>query len=131
MKKEISPGLDGLPSEIDQCVWDVIGPFFYKDLKEIFQRGEMIYSQRISLISLIYIKGEKDRLNNYRPISLTITDYKIIAFIFAKRLQTILTKLISEQKTVYIKWLYVGENARFILDAFEYCETENLHDINY
>lgn len=28
MKKEISPGLDGLPSEIYQCVWDVIGPFF-------------------------------------------------------------------------------------------------------
>lgn len=103
MKKEKSPGLDGLPSEFYQCFWDVIGPFFYKALKEIFQRGEMSYSQRLSVILLIYKKGEKDSLKNYRPISLTNTDYKIIALIFAKRLQTILTKLISEQQTAYIK----------------------------
>lgn len=129
MKKEKSPGLDGLPCEFYQGFWDVIGPFFYKALNEIFQRGEMAYSQRISVISLIYKKGEKDSLKNYRPISLTDTDYKIIAFTFAKRLQTILTELISEQQTASIKGRYIGENARLILDVFEYCETENLDGI--
>lgn len=89
----------------------------------------MAYSQRLSVISLIYKKGEKDSLKNYRPISLTNTDYKIIAFIFAKRLQTILIKLISEQQTAYIKGRYIGENGRLILDVFEYCETENLDGI--
>lgn len=28
MKKEKSPGLDGLPCEFYQCFWDLIGPFF-------------------------------------------------------------------------------------------------------
>lgn len=69
------------------------------------------------MISLIYKKEEKS-LKNYRPISLTHTDYKNIAFIFAKRLQNILTKLINEQQTAYIKKRYIGKNARLILDVF-------------
>ena len=53
MKKETSPGLYGLPCELYQCFWDIIGPFFYKALNEIVKRGEMAYSQRLSVISLI------------------------------------------------------------------------------
>lgn len=84
------------------------------------------YSQRLSVISRIHKKGDKDSLKNYIPISLTNTDYKIIAFVLAKRLQNILSKLINKNQTAYIKGRYIGENARLMLDVFEYCETENI-----
>ena len=74
---------------------------------------------------MIHKKNEKDSLKNFRPISLTNVDYKIIAFVFAKRLQNILPQLINENQTAYIKGRYIGENARLILDIFEYCENEN------
>ena len=121
LKKEKSPGIDGLPSEFYQTFWEELGPYFYKALNEIFKREELSYSQKLSVISLIHKKNEKD----FRPISLTNVDYKIIAFVFAKRLQNILPQLVNKNQTAYIKGRYIGKNARLILDIFEYCENEN------
>ena len=94
-------------------------------LKEIMTNGEMTFSQRLAAISLIHKKGEKNVLQNYRPISLTNTDYKIITIIFAERLQKIIHKQIGNEQTAYIKGRFIGTNARFILDIFDYCETYN------
>ena len=74
----------------------------------------MSSSQKLSVISLVYKKGEKNYLSNYRPISLTNTDYKIIAFVFAKRLQKVLNYLINDNQTGYIKGRFIGVNARLI-----------------
>ena len=93
----------------------------------MFDNGEMSFSQRLAVISLIHKNGEKTLLKNYRPISLTNSDYKIIAFIFAKRLQKVISNLISKDSSAYIKGRYIGEHARLILDIFEYCD-ENDED---
>ena len=80
----------------------------------VWKKLNKFFSQRLSVISLIHKKGEKNLPKNYRPISLTNSDYKIIAFIFAKRLQKIIGNLISKDKSAYIKGCYIGENARLI-----------------
>ena len=85
----------------------------------------MSFSQRSAVITLIHKKGDKKLLKNYRPISLTNTDYKIIAFVFARRLQNIIDKLISKSQSAYIKGRFIGLNARLILDIFDYCEENN------
>ena len=95
--------------------------FFYDALREIFDNNEMSFSQKLAIMSLIHKKGDKHDLKNYRPISLTNSDYKIIAFIFTKRLQTVIGRLISKDQSAYIKGRYIGDNARLILDIFEYC----------
>ena len=41
---------------------------FYED---IYNQSEMSSSQKLSVISLVYKKGEKNYLSSYRPISLT------------------------------------------------------------
>ena len=123
MKVNKSPGLDGLPSEFYKCMWDKIDTLFYDALIEIYDKNEMSFSQRLSIISLLHKKGDKSLLKNYRPLSLSNIDYKIIAFCFARRLQNILQKLISDEQSAYVKGRYIGENARIILDIFEYCET--------
>lgn len=46
---------------------------------------------------------------NYRPISLTNTDYKIIAFLFAKRLQNVLSSISNGNQMAYVKERYIGE----------------------
>lgn len=91
--------------------------------------GKMTFSQRLSVISLIHKKGRKNDLQNYRPTSLINTDYKIIAIIFARRLQNFISKQIGNELTVYIKGWYIGINARFSLDIFEYCENFNKEGI--
>ena len=125
MKHNKSPGLDGLPAEFYQCFWDQLSELYFEMLTEIFRMNEMTLSQRLAILSLIHQKGERFLLKNYRPISLTNTDYKIIAFIFARRLQKIIDDYISKEQTAYIKVRYIGTNARLILDIFEYCVNNN------
>ena len=102
MKHNKSPGIDGLPTEFYQRFWDKLSELFFEMLKEIFQSNEMTFSQRLAVISLIYKKGEKSLLKNYRPISLTNADYKIIACMFARRLQKVIDDYISNEQTAYI-----------------------------
>ena len=59
MKKENSPGLDGLPSEFFQTFWSEIGFIFYEALKDIYYQIEMSSSQKLLVISLVYKKSEK------------------------------------------------------------------------
>ena len=78
MKPNKSPGLDGLTGEFYKCFWGSISELFYDALVEIFQKGELSFSQRLSVLTLIHKKDDKKLLKNYRPLSLTNTDYKII-----------------------------------------------------
>ena len=71
----------------------------------------------------------KSDLKNYRPSSLTYVVYKIIASIFARRLQNCIDKLIGKEQSAFIKGRYIGDNARFILDIFDYCEEFNENGI--
>lgn len=89
MKNNKSPGIDGLPVEFYKMFWKNIRNFLYEAISQIYIEEELTSTQKCSVLSLIHKKGELDKLENYRPISLTNCDYKIIAFIFARRLQNI------------------------------------------
>ena len=78
-----------------------------------------------AVITLIFKNGEKSVLKNYRPISLTNCDYKILTFVLAKRLQKVISKLISDNQSGYIIARYIGINARLIMDIIENCEKSN------
>ena len=86
---------------------------------------ELSFSQRLSIITLLFKKGDRCDLKNNRPLSLTNTDYKSIAFIFANRLQRVEDRLIGNEQSAYIKGRYIGENARIILDIFDHCTDNN------
>jgi hypothetical protein len=87
--------------------------------------GELSSSARHAIISLIYKKGDKKQLTNYRPISLTNTDYKIIAFVLAKRLQKVICSIINNDQSAYMKGRFIGNNIRLVLDIFDFCDLEN------
>ena len=129
MKSNKSPALDGLTSEFYKTFWGDLKYLFYNSLKKIYENKEMSFSQRLAVMTLIHKKGDTKLLKNYRPISLTNTDYKIIAFVFARRLQKIIDKLISKNQSAYIKGRFIGENATLILDIFDYCKENNYDGI--
>ena len=123
MKSGKSPGFDGLNSEFYQCFWTDIEDLFNSVMNYIYERQEMSFTQRLAIITLIFKKGKRTSLKNYRSLSLTNTDYKIIAFVLARRLQTVIDKLIGKQQSAYIKGRNISENARLILDIFDYCDS--------
>ena len=125
MKNDKSSGSDGIPSEFYKCFWNSIDKLFYDVLLTVYGNKELSFSQRLSIITLLLKKGDRCDLKNYRPLSLTNIDYKIIAFIFANRLQRVVDRLIGNEQSAYIKGRYIGENARIILDIFDHCTDNN------
>ena len=51
------------------------------------------------VISLLYKKGDRERLENYRPITLLCVDYKIVARVLVGRLKKALPHVIHEDQT--------------------------------
>lgn len=117
-----SPGPDGLTPEFYKCFYNDIVNLYHDMLVETFQYGELPESLKLAILTLIFKKGDKDLLKNYRPISLTNYDYKILAYILAQRMQNVIKSIINEDQSAYIKGRYIGCNVRTIEDLMHYCD---------
>ena len=122
IKGNKSPGLDGLSIEFYKTFWHELGDLMVESFNEAFQDQLLTNSRNVSILSLIFKKGDPSDIKNYRPISLTNTDYKLLAHVLANRLHTILHKIISADQTGYIRKRYIGTNIRKILDTVEYLD---------
>ncbi len=123
MKQNKSPGLDGITTEFYQTFWPLIGKLVVDSFNESYHIGKLTDSQRKCVISLIYKKGDKEDISNYRPISLTNNDYRLLAFTLAERLQKVMNTLVSSDQSAYIKKRYMGTNIRLVSDIIDYYDT--------
>ena len=95
-------------------------------INESFYRGVLSETAQKSVVTLIFMKGDKRLLQNYRPICLSNYDYKILFFVLAKRLQTVIPFLINSDQTGYIKQRNMTTNIRLVSEIIELCETQGL-----
>ena len=80
-----------------------------------------------SVTILIPKKGKDTRkVENLRPISLLNVHYKIVTKALAARIQEVVSRLINEDQTGFIKGRFIGENVRLILDLMDYCCAKNM-----
>ena len=91
-------------------MWPVIGELIVSVYNECFDIGKLPETDRLSVISLIFKKGKEDEIGNYRPISLTNVDYKILAFVLSNRMQRVISNIVNTDQTAYIKGRYMGQN---------------------
>ena len=122
LKKNKSPGLDGITAEFYQKFGGLIIDILINSFNESYTNIELSGSQRQSILSLIYKKNEKERLSNYRPITIANTDYKILAFILSNRVHKILDKIISTDQSGFMKKRFIGHNIRLIQDVIDYAQ---------
>ena len=103
MKNNKSPGIDGLPVEFYRTFWDDLKEIMVKMYCESYESNILPYSMCMSVMSLIFKKGDTNHISNYRPISLTNIDYRILAFILSNRLQKVISNIICTTQVAYIK----------------------------
>ena len=121
MAKGKSPGSDGLPAEFYLAFWEILGQELVESLNCAFECGELTISQRRGIITLLP-KKDKDKtvLDNWRPILLLNTDYKIATRAIALRMSKVLPDIIHSDQTGYVKKRFIGQNIRLIsLDVIE------------
>ncbi len=99
-KNNKSPGTDGFPSEFYKFFWEDIKEYLIDALNFNYVNKQLSITQRAGLITLIP-KKDKDTLliKNWRPITLLNQDYKLSTKAIAKRLCTVLPKLIHTDQT--------------------------------
>ena len=71
---------------------------------------------------MVFKNGDPLLLDNFRPISLLNVDLKIVSHVLAQRLKKILSKIINEDQTGYIKNRFIGFNLRQIQDIIDYAD---------
>ena len=113
MRKDKSPGNDGLTKEFYVTFWDDIKASFISSSKQAKKRKELSISQRQTIMKLIEKKDREKRYIKYcRPISLLNVDIKILSKALAKKSKEVLPCLISAQQTAYIQNRNIGRKRK-------------------
>ena len=76
-----------------------------------------------AVFSLLFKNDYAKDIVNYRPISLTNVDYRIMAFVLAHRLQSVIDSIVSHDQTAYIRNRYMGNNIRLVEDVIEHFDS--------
>lgn len=121
MAKGKSPGLDGLTVDFYVFFWKDIRLLLFEALSECILNLNLSPTMKRGLITLIP-KTDKDLLSidNWRPISLLGTDYKLLALVYAIRLDSGLSDVISECQSAFMKGRNIHFHTRLIFDMLDY-----------
>ena len=101
----------------------------FNSLLEGKEKGFLSSSQKQPINKLLDKGKDKRFVKNLRPISLINYDAKLLSKTLADRLRTVLSSLISHDKTAYVKNRFLGESVRLISDILESSKTLDIEGL--
>ena len=123
--KDSSPGPDGIPYSVIGSLWNIYGPALVEAWRYSIQTGKLTHSHRTSYLKLIpKIGKDLAKLTNWRPISLSNCDHKLITKVYANRMTKRLSAKIKERQTAYIKGRLINDNIRAMLATVNLANVE-------
>ncbi|KPP59501.1 hypothetical protein Z043_122569, partial [Scleropages formosus] len=93
------PGLDASPVVFYSTFWDDLGLAFLHAVKEVLGRGMLTKSMRTGGLSLLYKKGNKANLANWKLLTMLCADAKIIAKVLTERPKKVIADLVHRDQT--------------------------------
>ena len=108
-----APGLDGIPYSFYQKFADILLPYLLQSWDYARETGQLPVSQRRSCISLLPKKDKNlEHLTNWRPISLSACDLKIITKAYSIRMKNVIPDILHEAQAAYIPGRDISFNNR-------------------
>ena len=116
--KDTAPGPDGIPYSFYSATWRITGPLMVEAWNHTISTGKLCPSHKVSFLKLIP-KAGKDlkKLTNWRPITLSNCDHKLITKTYANRISSVVAHEIKERQTAYLKGRLINDNIRAILSS--------------
>ena len=127
MKTNKSPGDDGIVSEFYIHFWYLIKEELTNVIKYILLSNTHAPSQQKAMQTLLYKKGEREGISNWRPISLLNVNYKIVTKILAERLKPLLPKIIHPDQKVYVNGRNITEANQLLQYVIAYSEEKKIN----
>ena len=94
-----SPGIDTIPAEFYQEAWEDIKFDIFNFVLESSCQETIAEELNVSKIALLPKSEDRLRIQNYRPISLLNTLYKVVAKVYANRMKPLLHHWILPTQT--------------------------------
>jgi hypothetical protein len=127
--KATTPGPDGMSNTYLKKLWPIAGPLILNAWQYSLETGELPPSHKNSILRLIPKQGkDKTQIKNWRPITLSNCDHKLITRCFNSRLLQVINGYITPTQTAYIKGRNIADNLRLINSAVKLTEFED--DLN-
>jgi exonuclease III len=128
--KDSSPGPDGIPYSVYKVFWPQIGIILKEAWDYSLLIGSTPESHKESVITILPKEGKDlTDIKNWRPITLTNCDAKIITKALALRLNPILESVIDPSQTAYVPGRSVMDNIRANKFVANYCETNKIEAV--
>jgi ribonuclease HI/exonuclease III len=129
-----APGPDGIPYEFykawlnkySEDVPDIL-EILYTVYKHQEENGIQVSEFTEGSMCLVYKKKDKTKIENYRPITLLNTDYKILTKVIATRLGMIAPRIIHKNQAGFIPGRGIYDHTKLSHLVTEYCELENIN----
>ncbi|KAL3677066.1 hypothetical protein R1sor_027014 [Riccia sorocarpa] len=111
LQRDKSPGLDGLTVEALLLSWDRVKDDCFSMIQHFWDTGELIQGSRTAVIKLLPKNQDKEELKKWRPLSLMLLTYKIIAKLVAERMKKyMMPELVDMQQVGFIQGRSITTN---------------------
>ena len=128
--KDSAPGPDGIPYSYYRSLWRLAGPIIVDAWNYTLETGNLAPSHKISYLKLIPKSGKDlSLLTNWRPITLSNCDHKLITKTYARRLGNAVNAAIEANQTAYLKGRLINENVRSMIATINITTEEDLEGL--
>lgn len=128
--KNSSPGPDGIPYIVYRKFWKLTGPIILDAWKHSTETQSLPPSHYESIITLLPKEGKDiSDIKNWRPITLSNCDSKIITKALSIKVSKVLESIIDDSQTAYVPGRSVADNLRTNFFLKQYCEEKNLDSV--
>ena len=128
--KDSAPGPDGIPYQVYKKLWKITGPILLNAWKYSMITETLTNSHLESVITLLPKEGKdvKD-IKNWRPITLSNCDSKIITKAMSIRTAAVLGSIIDTSQTAYVPGRSVTDNLRTNFYYKSMCARKNIASV--
>ena len=125
-KQGKAPGEDGLPLEFYKTFLDILAPDIVTVFNEFKNLDRLPDSFRVGIVSLLFKKGDRTDLRNWRPITLLNFDLKLFSKILSFRMSTVLEDLIHPDQACAVPGRRITDSLVLVRDAICFARDRNI-----
>ncbi|GJR93606.1 RNA-directed DNA polymerase, eukaryota [Tanacetum coccineum] len=119
-----SPGPDGFTFGFYRHFWSTIEEDVFGAVKHFFTHGDIPKGCNSSFVALIPKVPDANLVNDFRPISLIGSIYKVIAKILANRLVGVLGIIVNEVQSAFITGRHILDGPLILNEVMQWCKSK-------
>ncbi|GJX36859.1 putative RNA-directed DNA polymerase, eukaryota, reverse transcriptase zinc-binding domain protein [Tanacetum coccineum] len=117
-----SPGPDGYTFEFFRKYWNFVGPDFCEAVEYFFETGLFSKGCNSSFVALIPKVADAKFVNDFRPISLIGSVYKVVTKVLANRLALVIADLVSDTQSAFVANRQILDGPFILNEILHWCK---------